>query len=158
MPKVRKNKLAKKHSPKTKGKHRASKTRPRNQKLSKGKNIVDTFQAWIDNQAKSRKHSSSEAISKPTKMPADSMSEWLARQEVVEKEVPPEVNFPLGSMDEWLQKQVSSRLSEERSQEAQRVVTVGSPSTADTTIVSTAVSESTPSAETTATVETQKPA
>lgn len=110
MPKVSKKRSSKKTSSKVNKKSKASKG-SRKKRSTKDSVAIDTFQSWIDAQAKKRHGMGRESKPKEIGIPTDSMQEWLKRQPVVEKERPAEGKIPLGSMDEWLQKQVTAKLS-----------------------------------------------
>ncbi len=84
---------------------------------------VDTYEAWLENQVRRRKHASGSEeagrSSKTGEMPVDTMEEWLRKQPVAEKQerVTTEVKLPPGSTEEWLRKQVSDRLSKPQEEE-----------------------------------------
>lgn len=76
--------------------------------------FVGTFESWVENQQKLRKHPIREQVGRPKSvMPVGSMEGWLRNQPVIEKEITAEIRLPLGSTEEWLHSQVSDRLSKE---------------------------------------------
>lgn len=141
MPKVSRRKPAKNRSSISKKKQVSPKRGRKARRSPSKKAIVDTFDAWIDAQAKRSKPSKGETKpSEAAKMPVDSMEEWLEKQQVVEKEVPVEGKLPMDSMEEWLEHQVSERQSKVTEEAAEG--TESAPA-ADTTQTQT-TTESTP--------------
>ena len=105
--------------------------------------VADTFQAWLENQAKRKHPDRRGGLAHATQMPTDSMQEWLGKQTVVEKESHEEVKIPLGSTDEWLDRQVAARMSiveSERPTDATQV-SVEETSESTTTVAITDASE-----------------
>ena len=96
MPKARK-KAQKKHS-----KPKAVK---RKNSVRKAKPVRDTFEVWIENEAKKKRGSKEGSLAKARQMPTDSMDEWLRKQPVVEQEPKEHLPAPLGSTEEWLRSQ-----------------------------------------------------
>ncbi|MDG6996319.1 MAG: hypothetical protein JRN52_10385 [Nitrososphaerota archaeon] len=141
MPKVSRRKPAKKRSSISKRKQVSPKSSRKVRRSPSKKAISDTFDAWIDAQAKrSRPTKGEEKPSEAAKMPVDSMEEWLEKQQVVEKEVPAEGKLPMDSMEVWLEHQVSERQSKVTQEAAEGAESAPAADTAQTQ----ATTESTP--------------
>jgi hypothetical protein len=112
MPRVVKRKLQKKGTISKRKKHRAGIIHARSKRSSsKGVSVPDTFESWIEKQAKSRKYPMEVRLHESMKMPSDTMDDWLGRQTVVEVEKRSESTLPQDTTELWLQAQVSKRQS-----------------------------------------------
>lgn len=99
MPKARKKATKKRSKPKPVKRKKSVRKAP------KRKIVRDTFEAWIEVEAK-KKHLTREGKPEKAKqMPTDSMAEWLRKQPVVEQEAKEHLPAPLGSTEEWLRNQ-----------------------------------------------------
>ncbi|MDG7000633.1 MAG: hypothetical protein JRN15_16175 [Nitrososphaerota archaeon] len=96
---------ARKKAQRIHSKPKAAKKKKSIRKAPKRSTVRDTFEAWIENEAK-KKHGSKEGkLEKAKQMPSDSMAEWLRKQPVVEQEPKEHLPAPLGSTEEWLRNQ-----------------------------------------------------
>jgi hypothetical protein len=112
MPRVVKRKLQKKSTISKRKKHRAGSIHARSKRSSsKGVSVPDTFESWIEKQAKSRKYPMEVRLHESLKMPRDTMDDWLGRQTFVEVEKRSESTLPQDTTELWLQAQVSKRQS-----------------------------------------------
>jgi hypothetical protein len=129
MPRVAKGKLQKKSTISKRKKSRVSSSHVRSKRSSyEGENVPDTFESWIERQAKLRKQPMEARLHESLKMPGDTMDEWLGKQTFVEVEKPSESKLPQDTTELWLQAQVSKRQSTNENVEDEGGVIAASPS------------------------------
>lgn len=97
----------------SKAKKKAKATpKPVPKKSRKSHRSLDTYEIWLETQQKKRRIEVREV--KASVMPADTMSEWLRKQPVVERQQRAGVTPTSDSMEDWLRRQVAERVDKER--------------------------------------------